>query len=125
MIQRPLFVFCLIFVFVSFLSAQRTVTNADLEKYKQTRLQADKDYRDNYQRLGLPSPEELEKRREASRAETERLYDKLREERIEAAKLAAMQAAATAQLAAATPQFIPFGIPYSDPAYVFYSNGRF
>ena len=124
MIQRPFFVFCLIFLFAGFLSAQRTVTNADLEKYKQTRLQADKDYRDNYHRLGLPSPEELEKRREASRAETERLYDKLRAERIEAAKLAAMQAAATAHLAAA-PQFIPFGIPYSDPAYVFYSSGRF
>ena len=122
MIQKPIFVFCLIFLFAGFLSAQRTVTNSDLEKYKQKRLQADKDYRENYQRLGLPSPEELEKRREASRVEAEKLYDKLRAERIEAAKAAAMQAAANAQLAAST-QFIPFAVPYSQPGYVFYTNG--
>jgi hypothetical protein len=125
MIQRPLFVFCLIFIFAGLSSAQRSITNSDLEKYKQSRLQADKDYRENYQRLGLPSPEELERRRDASRLESAQLYDKLRAERLEAEKLRAIQAAANAQLSSSSPQFIPYGIPYNDPGYVFYSVGRF
>lgn len=124
MIQRPFFVFCVIFLFAGFLSAQRTVTNSDLEKYKQQRLEADKEYHDNYQRLGMPSPEELEKRREASRAETERLYDKLRAERLEAARLNAIEAAAAAQMSRST-QFVPFPVPYGDRGYGFYSNPGF
>jgi len=40
----------------------RTVTNADLEKYRDARVKADEDYRQNYAKLGMPSPEELEKR---------------------------------------------------------------
>jgi hypothetical protein len=124
MIQRPLFVFCLIFLFVGVFSAQRSVTNADLEKYKQGRLKADQDYRDNYQRLGLPSPEELERRRDASRAESERLYNKIREERLELEKARAVQAAANSQMDS-VPRFVPFGVPYTAPGYVFYSNGRF
>lgn len=46
----------------------RTITNSDLEKYRAARVKADEDYRQNYQRLGLSSPEELE-RREAERME--------------------------------------------------------
>jgi phage-related minor tail protein len=41
----------------------KTVTNADLEKFRQKRLQAEREYRENYERLGFPSPEELEKKR--------------------------------------------------------------
>lgn len=53
-----------IFVFASIAPAQkRTVTNADLEKFRQKRVQAEEDYRQNYQRLGLPSPEEIEQQR--------------------------------------------------------------
>ena len=121
MIQRPLFVCCLVLLSTGIMDAQRTVTNADLEKYRQVRLQAEKDYRENYQRLGLPSPEELEKRREASRAETDRLYEKLRAERLEAAKISAIQAVADAQLAAST-QVVPYPVPYSDPGYYYYPN---
>ncbi|CAN5662031.1 hypothetical protein BH20ACI4_BH20ACI4_08220 [soil metagenome] len=43
----------------------KTVTNADLEKFRQKRLQAEREYRENYERLGFPSPEELEKKRVA------------------------------------------------------------
>lgn len=46
--------------------ATKTITNADLEKFRQKRLQAEADYRANYEKLGMPSPEELE-RREAER----------------------------------------------------------
>jgi hypothetical protein len=41
----------------------KTVTNADLEKFRQKRLQNEKNYRENYERLGFPSPEELERKR--------------------------------------------------------------
>ena len=122
MIQRLLFVFCLIVLLTGYLTAQRTVTNADLEKYKQARLEADKDYRENYQRLGLPSPEELEKRREASRAEMDKLYEKLRADRLEEARINAIQAAANSQWASST-QYVPFVLSYSDPAYIYYPNG--
>jgi hypothetical protein len=37
----------------------KTVTNADLEKYRQARFTAEAEYRANAKRLGLPSPEEL------------------------------------------------------------------
>lgn len=42
-------------------AAKKTVTNADLEKYRQTRQKAEADYRENYKKLGMPSPEELQR----------------------------------------------------------------
>ncbi len=36
----------------------RTVTNATLSKFTEKRLAAERDYRDNYQRMGFPSPED-------------------------------------------------------------------
>lgn len=67
----------------------RTVTNSNLEKYRSKRVQAERDLRENYERLGFPSPEELAERQEKSRIETIALADKLRAERLERAKLAA------------------------------------
>lgn len=43
-------------------TARKTVTNEDLEKFKQQREKAEADYRAKYKELGMPSPEELEKR---------------------------------------------------------------
>jgi hypothetical protein len=37
----------------------KTITNADLEKFRATRVQQEENYRANYKRLGMPSPEEL------------------------------------------------------------------
>ncbi len=54
--------FILAFSFSAF-AQTKTVTNADLEKFRQKRLQAEREYRENYERLGFPSPEELEKKR--------------------------------------------------------------
>ncbi|MGI8556207.1 MAG: hypothetical protein ACR2LT_07620 [Pyrinomonadaceae bacterium] len=57
---------------LTFAQATRTITNADLEKFRQKREQAERDYNENYQRLGMPSPEELKEReafREAQLAE--------------------------------------------------------
>ncbi|CAN5382870.1 hypothetical protein BH10ACI2_BH10ACI2_24760 [soil metagenome] len=67
----------------SVFSQSKTVTNADLEKYRQERVKAELEYRENYSKLGMPSPEELDKQRIQSRIENEQLADKLRAERLE------------------------------------------
>ncbi|HEX9962979.1 MAG TPA: hypothetical protein VGB00_18750 [Pyrinomonadaceae bacterium] len=70
--KRILLVLSLILAATGFVFAQtgarKTVTNADLEKFRQKRVQAEADYRANYKRLGLPSPEELEEREAERRA---------------------------------------------------------
>lgn len=54
----------LIFSVSSFAFAQtRTVTNQDLEKFRQQRLQAEREYSRNYKEMGFPSPEELKQKR--------------------------------------------------------------
>jgi hypothetical protein len=65
----------------------RTVTNADLEKFRQERLKNEKDYRENYARLGFPSPEELQRRSEQSSKETSELAAKFRAEEREKQRL--------------------------------------
>lgn len=64
--ERILLVLSLILVAAGFVFAQtparKTVTNADLEKFRQKRLKAEADYRANYKKLGMPSPEELQER---------------------------------------------------------------
>lgn len=72
---------------ISSMAQNKTVTNADLEKYRQARLAAEREYRENYERLGMPSPTELERRREHSRIETERLSEKLRSEELDRERL--------------------------------------
>lgn len=76
--KRSILLF-LIFVTISLTAAaqtaKRTVTNADLEKYRQKRVQAEEDYRANYKQLGMPSPEEL-KRQEAERQAWQAEYAK-------------------------------------------------
>ena len=44
----------------------KTITNADLEKFREKRVQQEEDYQANYKRLGMPSPEEL-KQKESER----------------------------------------------------------
>jgi hypothetical protein len=85
MMKRQILLF-LGFIFISAIvaSAQtKTVTNADLEKFRQKRVQSEQDYRDNYQKLGLPSPEELEKQREQNRKELSELSGRLQKENLE------------------------------------------
>ena len=47
---------------VSMMAQTKTVTNADLSKYSQERVKAEKDLRENYAKLGFSSPEEIELR---------------------------------------------------------------
>jgi len=91
-------------------SAQtHTVTNLDLEKYRQQRLQADRDYRENYERLGMPSPNEIEKRLAEKRAEMDRLSDRFRDERLETERVAAEQQAAAVVTAGTAVDSTGFG----------------
>jgi len=86
--KRLLFILVLTFIASMSAAAQtRTVTNTDLEKFRQKRLEALRDYRENYVRLGFPSPEELEKDIEQSRVERRELAARLREENLERERL--------------------------------------
>jgi len=98
--KKLLFCFCITLLMVTVASAQsnqisRPMTNLDLQKYRDARIAADKELRENYEKLGFPSPEELERRRETSRLETEELAAKLRTDRIEQERLDAQREAAS------------------------------
>jgi hypothetical protein len=60
--SRILLVVCVLIATNSAFSQRKSITNANLEKYKQERLKREADYRANYKKLGLPSPEELAQR---------------------------------------------------------------
>lgn len=82
--------------------ATRKVTNTDLEKYRAKRVAAEREYRENYARLGFPSPEDLERQNEKSRLELYALADKLRAERLERERIEAERRAAAAAAQAQT-----------------------
>ncbi len=85
--NRLLFILCLALASSAF-GQIKTITNADLEKYRQKRLQAEKDYRENYERLGFPSPAELQKQNEQSRRELSELAARLEQEEIQRQSIA-------------------------------------
>ena len=68
--------------------AVRTVTNADLAKFRDRRVAAEQEYRDNYERLGMPSPEELDAMRDRDMDARLQLVDQLRQARLEKERLA-------------------------------------
>lgn len=89
--MRKRCLFILIFSFivaaVSASAQTRTITNADLEKFRQKRLEAERDLRENYQRLGFPSPEELERQIEQSRQERAALSARIEAENLQREQL--------------------------------------
>ena len=81
--KKFLFVAAMIFAVSGISFAQtKTITNADLEKYRQKRLQAERELRENYAELGFPSPEELERQNEIDRQEFIDLSERFASERI-------------------------------------------
>ena len=108
-------VLCVVFSFAAAAFGQvakKTVTNADLEKFRQKRLTAEQEYRDTYAAKGLPSPEELRAQSDARVKATLELADKLRAEQLEREKLAT-EAAARLQAAqmiysSGAPVYYPF-----------------
>ncbi|MBK9529824.1 MAG: hypothetical protein IPO41_16270 [Acidobacteria bacterium] len=94
--KKLLFCFCITLLTVAVASAQsRQITNLDLQKYRDSRVAAEKELRENYEKLGFPSPEELESRREKSRVQTEELAAQLRADRIEQERVDAQREAAS------------------------------
>ena len=90
---KILFLLCLSILAVAPTFAQtKAVTNEDLEKFRQKRLRAEKDYRENYAKMGFPSPEELERQNEKSRVEREELSARLTAERLQREKAEAERA---------------------------------
>jgi hypothetical protein len=57
-----LLIICVLIAANSVFAQRKNITNASLEKYRQERLKNEADYRANYKKLGLPSPEELAER---------------------------------------------------------------
>lgn len=77
---------CLFFVLLSVIgvSAQsRTITNVDLEPYRAKRLAAERELRENYSKLGFPSPIEFERRNLESARQLSELSSRLRNERLD------------------------------------------
>lgn len=105
-----------------------TVDNFTLDKFKQQRLSAEKDLRENYAKLGFPSPEEMERRRRQDAEENAELLDKLREERLERERIDLERqrlAAEAAQYQGSQPVIIDGGPDYPYLPYVYDPyNGR-
>lgn len=86
--RRVLFLLSVVVFSGLSVAAQRSVTNADLERYRQERMRAEADLRADYARRGLPSPEEMALRNEESVRDAIELSNKLRAERLEREQMA-------------------------------------
>jgi hypothetical protein len=87
--KKAVLLFGLIFSLAVVSSAQvRTVTNTTLQKFQQQRLAAEREYRDNYERLGFPSPEELDLQRDADMSARLVLAEQLRQASLEKERIA-------------------------------------
>lgn len=90
--KRLLFILCLVLGLNGFLSAQnKTVTNTDLEKFRQKRLQAERDYDKNAERLGFPTARELAERNKQNVKELIEFSEQLRAERLENERIELLQ----------------------------------
>jgi hypothetical protein len=60
----------------------KTVTNADLEKFRARRVESEKNLKAEYARKGFPSPEQIERQNSQRRAAMEQYSDQLRQQRL-------------------------------------------
>ena len=67
----------------SYAQARRTVTNADLEGYRQRRVAGEQELEQNYSRWGFGSPEEQRRRQIESTQQLIALSQELKEQRLE------------------------------------------
>lgn len=97
---------------VAFAFGQRpTVTNETLEKYRQQRLAAEKDLRENYEKLGFPSPEEREARDKASREKLDEIAANLRDDEIARQRTQAVAGPTVERIVrVGQPQYRPYGL---------------
>lgn len=86
--KKSTLIFGLVFSLAAVSFAQvRTITNSTLERIQGKRLAAERDYRDNYERMGFPSPEELDRQRESDMDARVELAEQLRRARLEKERL--------------------------------------
>jgi predicted RND superfamily exporter protein len=82
--MKQLFILCLsLLTGISAFGQTKTVTNSDLEKFRQQRVESERKLRTDYAKMGLPSPAEIERRTRQSRAEFEQYSDQLRQRRVQ------------------------------------------
>lgn len=121
--QRLFLLLCSVFVFSALGHGQsKTVTNADLEKYKERRVQSERGLREYYARQGI-TEEELAKREAANTKAREDLSARLRNSRLAAEQAQYEQylrerEAASSQINVVIAQ--PQGTAY--PGYYYYGN---
>jgi hypothetical protein len=122
-----LFILCLSLVAAASTFAQnRTITNQDLEKFRQKRLQAEREYKENYEKLGFPSPEELEQRREESRFDAEESLLRQKQQRLETeSDFRAQARALSAEIASVEAQinYVNSLFPANQPATEYFTGG--
>lgn len=86
--KKATLIFGLVFSLAAVSFAQvRTITNSTLNRIQDKRLAAERDYRDNYERMGFPSPEELDRQRETDMDARLELAEQLRQARLEKERL--------------------------------------
>ena len=121
--------FILVFSFIAAVSVSaqnRTVTNEDLEKFRQKRLAAERDLRENYERLGFLSPANLERQIEKSRVERAELAARLRAENLEREQLNLERQRAETEARSRNYQIVNQNVfPRSDDYYNYPQNGFF
>lgn len=98
-------------------TARRTVTNSDLEKFSEKRLEAEREYRETYAAKGLPSPEQIQAQRDARVKEEVELAARLQAAALERERLAVD--AMSLQPAPVISQ----GTPYYSPDYGYWTYG--
>jgi hypothetical protein len=81
--SRSFFVLVSILAFAGIGAAQRQVTNADLETYRDQRVRAQAELRQDYARLGFPSPAELERREKERNRHIDQLASTLRQQSLD------------------------------------------
>lgn len=118
--HRMLFILCATLALAGFADAQgRVVTNADLDKFKQKRLQAEKDLKEYYAKIGLTA-EDVAKQEAAESQEREELSARLRASRLEQERIEA-EIRQREEAVAPVNVVVTNGIPdYS--GYYFYGN---
>ncbi|MEP6946313.1 MAG: hypothetical protein ABJA02_10380 [Acidobacteriota bacterium] len=122
--MKYLFLVCMLSIFsLPAIAQTRSVTNEDLSKYSREREKADRDYLENYARRGLPSPDEIARRRARSAIEYREYADQIRAHDAEVERAAAQW---RSQRRGFVPQVIVVSGDqgYGEPDY-FYSGGRY
>lgn len=122
---RIVFLICFACAAVFSAAAQsKTVTNMDLEKYRDERVKGEAHLRENYAKMGFSSPEERAKRNEQSAKELSDLAARLRSERLEQERIA-LEREAAERRSAPVYDVLPYTQYSSDYPYYDYWGGGY